>query len=331
MAANNSVIEIIGEVTLPLYLGDRRVDTVALISPDVEELMIGADWLQEHNCVWSFGSGHLSIDGQQHESMTQKGTLRCRRVYTTSDVVIPARHQVNAPARSTIATMKRKVTDNQRTYSAEATVPELTEANVTTAEMTYKQKTDPEIGAVIQLHLQQEGRQPITKIMTELEAAKALWSQWELLEVKDGRVYRRLPAKGDRPEYLQLVVPAELQKDVMRRSHTHMCAGHLGFRKTADQVQRRAYWVGWRRDVKRFCRQCDDCNRYHRGRLPKTAPLQPIVTGDVWERLSVDLTGPAYGEGCPLSSRLRGLGERRELPQRGPGRSPGRKRDIGVF
>ena len=31
-------------------------------------------------------------------------------------------------------------------------------------------------------------------------------------------------------------------------------------------------------------------------------------------------------EGCPLSSRLRGLGERRELPQRGPGRS-----DFGVF
>jgi len=28
-------------------------------------------------------------------------------------------------------------------------------------------------------------------------------------------------------------------------------------------------------------------------------------------------SGVAYGEGCPLSSRLRGLGEHRELPQRG--------------
>ena len=36
-------------------------------------------------------------------------------------------------------------------------------------------------------------------------------------------------------------------------------------------------------------------------------------------------SGVAYGEGCPLSSRLRGLGERRELPQRG------RKRDFGIF
>ena len=108
----------------------------------------------------------------------------------------------------------------------------------------------------------------------------------------DDRVYRRLPAKGDCPEYLQLVVPAELQKDFMRRSHTHMCAHHLGFKKTAEQVQRRAYWVGWRRDVERFCWQCDECNRYHRRRIPKTAPLQPVVTDDVWERLSVDLTRP---------------------------------------
>ena len=114
MAANNSVIEIIGEVTLPLCLGglgDRRLDTIALISPYVEELMIGAGWLKEHNCVWSFGSSRLSIDGQQYESMTRRGTRRCRRVYTTTDVVIPARYQMDAPARSTIVTMREKVTD----------------------------------------------------------------------------------------------------------------------------------------------------------------------------------------------------------------------------
>ena len=38
-----------------------------------------------------------------------------------------------------------------------------------------------------------------------------------------------------------------------------------------------------------------------------------------------------YGEGCPVSSRLRGLGERYELPQRGPGQSPGRKRILAYF
>jgi len=33
-------------------------------------------------------------------------------------------------------------------------------------------------------------------------------------------------------------------------------------------------------------------------------------------------SGVGYGEGCPTPSRLGGLGERRELPQQGRGRSP---------
>jgi len=42
-------------------------------------------------------------------------------------------------------------------------------------------------------------------------------------------------------------------------------------------------------------------------------------------------SGVGYGEGCPLSSRLRSLGERRELPQGGPVQSPGRKRILAYF
>ena len=41
--------------------------------------------------------------------------------------------------------------------------------------------------------------------------------------------------------------------------------------------------------------------------------------------------GEEWGGGIPLPSRLRDLGERRKLPQRGRGRSPGRKRFILLF
>jgi len=37
------------------------------------------------------------------------------------------------------------------------------------------------------------------------------------------------------------------------------------------------------------------------------------------------------GRGVPLPSRLGGLGERRELPQRGLGRSPGRQGILCIF
>jgi len=42
-------------------------------------------------------------------------------------------------------------------------------------------------------------------------------------------------------------------------------------------------------------------------------------------------SGVGYGEGCPLPSPLGDLGERCELPQRGPGRSPGRYRIFCMF
>jgi len=42
-------------------------------------------------------------------------------------------------------------------------------------------------------------------------------------------------------------------------------------------------------------------------------------------------SGVRYGEGCPLPSRIGGLGERRELPHRGPGKSSGRKRILAYF
>ena len=41
-------------------------------------------------------------------------------------------------------------------------------------------------------------------------------------------------------------------------------------------------------------------------------------------------SGVRYGEGCPLPSRLRGLGERRKLPQRGPGYFEGHRTLIFV-
>jgi len=62
---------------------------------------------------------------------------------------------------------------------------------------------------------------------------------------------------------------------------------------------------------------------------------QDLVSGGHDDRgaegASIDAKTPSgvgYGEGCPLPSRLGGLGERRKFPQRGRGRNPGR---YGIF
>jgi len=44
--------------------------------------------------------------------------------------------------------------------------------------------------------------------------------------------------------------------------------------------------------VRRYCRRCIQCNRYHRGKLREQGLLQPVVPGAPFERWYIDLTGP---------------------------------------
>jgi predicted aspartyl protease/transposase InsO family protein len=155
-----------------------------------------------------------------------------------------------------------------------------------------EQLQDADIGPVLRLRLQRAEAPSINELLPESEATKIIWSQWQQLELHDGKLYRRRIGKEGRSDTLQLLVPASIKEDYMRQAHSGMCGGHLGLRRTLDQIQRRAFWVGWRRDVKRFCRNCPSCNGYFRGKLPRSAPLQPLLTGAPFERLHVDLTGP---------------------------------------
>jgi len=48
MAANGTEVQLDGEATIPFEMEGRRLDTEALVSPDIEEPMIGAEWMKAH-------------------------------------------------------------------------------------------------------------------------------------------------------------------------------------------------------------------------------------------------------------------------------------------
>ena len=132
----------------------------------------------------------------------------------------------------------------------------------------------------------------------ESEHSKRLWNQWDQLEIHNGLVYRRYTGSGSNDEYKQLLVPRCCVENVLFNTHTGMAGGHFGQSKTLFQVKRRFHWGTWKTDVIRYCRQCPQCCRYYRGKLPRQAPLQPVIAGAPMERLYVDVTGPH-----PVSSR----------------------------
>jgi len=110
-AANNTDIAIDGKATLPFLLNGRHVPINALISADMEEVMLGADWLQTHKCVWDFARGRLYVNGRWVVPLSRKGPLLCRRVFVQEDVVLSPKQQTDVVARSTLVSPKR-VTPN---------------------------------------------------------------------------------------------------------------------------------------------------------------------------------------------------------------------------
>ena len=127
----------------------------------------------------------------------------------------------------------------------------------------------------------------LVEILQESEPVKVYWYQKDRLCLRDGVMYRRTPEGVE-----QLLIPRAKREEFLRLAHTGVTGGHLGVRRTRWQVRRRAYWVGWSGDVRRFCQRCSPCNQYRRGLPPKQGPLQPLPCGEPWERLSIDITGP---------------------------------------
>jgi len=156
---------------------------------------------------------------------------------------------------------------------------ENSESGPTAESMAELQQQDSDIGPILRKRIEQNNQPRPEEFITESAATKDLWGQWNSLVIVNGVLYRKANRYRQQTSVLQLVVPAVKRKEFIARCHKGMTGGHRAFRATLDQVRRRGYWIRWRKDVERYCRQCENCSRYHRGNLPRIGPLQPMLTG----------------------------------------------------
>ena len=146
-----------------------------------------------------------------------------------------------------------------------------------------QQKNDPELGYVIAMRIA-EGKPPSReKLQIHTELTKKIVRRWEDLEIYVGQVYRRKksPHAGE-PDFIQLLLPRSQVKKAIQQCHAGTVAGHFGIQKTIDQVRRRFFG--------QLGKKIRD--GYHRGKLAKQGPLQPVLPGASYERWYIDLTNP---------------------------------------
>ena len=89
----------------------------------------------------------------------------------------------------------------------------------------------------------------------------------------------------------QVVVPnsAPLKEHIMRECHDAPLAGHPGFERTLEAVQRTFWWPAITRDVREYVRTCELCQRNKPSNRSPQGLLQPLaIPAEKWQSVSID-------------------------------------------
>ena len=156
----------------------------------------------------------------------------------------------------------------------------------------HEQSIDSDLSPIMTWKQASESSPPWSEVCGASEDTRELWAQWESLTIIDSTLYRRFEDVKKGCRYLQIVLPRAVRDAFIRHCHRGQTGGHMGVRKTQEQVARRAYFCHWKRRVQEICRQCDECSRYSRGNPPHRGPMQIHEAGSPMDRLAIDLTGP---------------------------------------
>ena len=78
-AANGTQIEITGKVIIPFKLYGRRISTRASVSPNIDETILGAEFMGKHGCLWDFKNSAITTDGRAPIPLSKRRTFRCKR------------------------------------------------------------------------------------------------------------------------------------------------------------------------------------------------------------------------------------------------------------
>jgi len=99
--ANDEETIIYGAARIPLRIGKRSVDSEILISPDLNGLILGIDWMEKHGqFVWDFREQRIKFeDGEWVELQKEDESRRVRRVYVSEDTLLPPSQQTEVSIR----------------------------------------------------------------------------------------------------------------------------------------------------------------------------------------------------------------------------------------
>lgn len=155
------------------------------------------------------------------------------------------------------------------------------------------QQNDPTVGEIYRL-IRTGTPRPSPESVSDCSAEmKSLCAQYDRLRITENGILCRTFFHTDTGTTSdQIIVPHALRREITDDLHRGLNGGHLGHRRSKLLLQKRFFWPGWSTDVQLAKRRCDQCAKFQRPRPHRQGNLQPMLTGEPWERLGIDVTGP---------------------------------------
>jgi len=108
------------------------------------------------------------------------------------------------------------------------------------------------------------------------------------------QLYRHIGSRPDDENSVpwKLCVAKKHRQRVLSECHDQPTAGHLGIRKTTTRFAHRNYWPGLFRNVARYVRKCDTCQRF---KVIQNKPAGQMYTRQIsepFDTVCADFIGP---------------------------------------
>jgi len=98
-AANKTALQIDGDTKLHFTIDGHPMSADVSVSPAVDELLLGSDWLVQNRCRWDFAAGTVHIKDQLIHTYQREQINACRRIFVSEECTVPPRHEANVPVR----------------------------------------------------------------------------------------------------------------------------------------------------------------------------------------------------------------------------------------
>lgn len=105
-------------------------------------------------------------------------------------------------------------------------------------------------------------------------------------------IYDSSSFNDEDPVAWKLVVPRCDRNRVLTECHDDVTAGHLGITKTTARITKLYYWPGIFRDIAKYVRKCETCQRFKPLQQAPAGKMISSPASQPWHTVCADFVGP---------------------------------------